>query len=209
MKTAFGLFYVAFSLFLGLPQTHASPLPLCASVTGNLVSNCGFQSGDFMGWTLTGNDVPLQLNDQYGVEGTDPLDGIAPHSGSDQAFFADLDANATTLSQTLSTVAGKTYVLSFYLAQDTATVPPYSNLFSASFAGVSLESLTAVGVEGYTKYSYAGVASTSSSVLSLTLGNDLGEFLLDDVSVTLAPEPSTWMMAFGGSLLALIFRRKG
>ena len=39
----------------------------------------------------------------------------------------------------------------------------------------------------------------------MTLGNDLGEFLLDDVTVVAAPEPSTWTLALAGVFLASSF----
>jgi hypothetical protein len=77
----------------------------------------------------------LELGSLYGVEGIDPLDGIAPNSGSDQAYFGDLDANPITLSETLATTPGLPYQISWYLAQDTAIAPPFSDQFSASFGG--------------------------------------------------------------------------
>ena len=141
------------------------------------------------------------------------LDGIYPNSGSYQAFFADLVANATTLSQTLTTTPGAMYTVAFYLAQDTTPgtgEPPNSNEVIVSFNGATLATLTDLPVEGYTFYSYTGLATSISTELSLTLGNDLGETLLDDVSVSLpTPEPSTWAL-MGAGLLGLEFaaRRK-
>ena len=204
MKTFCGIFCVSFCLFLGVPQSRAGYI--CSANPHNLVNNCGFETGNFTGWTLSGNDVPGELGNLYGVEGLDPLDGISPDNGSYQAYFADLDANATTLSQTIATVAGDRYQVSWYLVQDTAVVAPYSNQFSASFGGVSLVNLTAVPVEGYTYYSYSTVAASSSSVLSLRLGNDLGEFLVDDVSVILTPEPSAWTLLLAGAISIGVFR---
>src|ERR1700735_1560387 len=118
MKTICALSCVAFGLFLGAPQSKADT---CGSVLGNIVANCSFGTGDFTSWTLSGNDVPGQLGNEYGVEGTDPFDGISPPGGSvNQAFFADQDSNATTISQTLTTVVGHMYTVVFYAAQDTA-----------------------------------------------------------------------------------------
>jgi hypothetical protein len=181
---------------------------LCDSNPANLVANCGFETGDFTGWTLAGNDVPTESGFQYGVEGVDPLDGISPNSGDYQAYFADLVANSTTLSQTIATVAGGEYEVSWYMAQDTAPVSPYSNQFAASFGGLSLVSASVVPVQGYTYYSFELDAPTSSSVLSLTMGNDLGEFLVDDLDVSAAPEPATWTLALAGILACMLGRRR-
>jgi hypothetical protein len=208
MKMRTGFFCVAVFLLQSSAPVRAASI--CDSIAGNLVANCGFETGDFTGWTLSGNDVPGQLNNLYGVEGVDPFDGIAPNSGSDQAFIADLVANATTLSQTIATVPGYDYSVSFFLAQDTQPgtgQPPDSNAFLAVFDGVPFAGLIAVPVQGYTEYSGTVNVTDASSVLSLTLGNDLGELLLDDVSVVATPEPSAWTLALGGALLVCAFRR--
>jgi uncharacterized membrane protein YfcA len=53
-------------------------------------------------------------------------------------------------------------------------------------------------------------ATSASTVLNLTLGNDLGEFLLDDVSVVPAPtpEPSTWTLALAGVLVGVFLGKR-
>jgi hypothetical protein len=204
MRKTLGFLSVVFCLFLLVPQSKAD--------TCGLVSNCGFESGDFSSWTLTGNDVPGALNNLYGVEGTDP-DGTNPNSGNFQAFFGDLISNATTLQQIIATVAGDTYTVSWFLAQDTTPSAEYSNEFSASFGGVSLVDLKAIPIQGYTEYSYTVTAASSSSALDLTLGNGLGYFLLDDVSVTQqaspVPEPSTWTMMLAGIMGCLLLWKSG
>jgi hypothetical protein len=214
MKILCGFICAAFCLLLSVP---ASATSLCNSISGNLVADCGFETGSFTGWTLSGNDTPFELGNLYGVEGVDPFDGISPNSGSDQAYFGDLVANSTTLSQTIGTTAAATYMVSFFLAQDTAvgTQPTESNAFSASFGGVVLDNLTGVPVEGYTEFSFLTTATSSSSVLSLTVGDDLGEFLLDDVSVvkeasgtTTTPEPAAWMLMLTGMIgIGLLYKR--
>ena len=133
-------------------QSKASSV--CDGVAGNLVANCGFETGDFTSWTLSGNDVPGEAGNLYGVEGTDLVDGIIPNSGSYQAFFATLDSNATKLSQDITTTAGDLYTITFWVAQDTASSSDYGNELLASFGGTSLVDDSDVVVEGYTEYTY-------------------------------------------------------
>jgi len=202
MRTFFTLSFV-FSCLL-MVQGQGKAASICDAAVGNLVANCGFETGDFTSWTLTGNDVPAEEGNLYGVEGVDPIDSIAPNSGNDQAFFADLVANAITLSQVITTNPGDTYAISFYAAQDTAPGTSFcgsvlcSNQFSTSFDGISLMNLVAVPVQGYTQYSFVATPTDASSALNLVLGNDLGEFLVDDVVVTdtsaVTPEPSAWFL---------------
>jgi hypothetical protein len=205
------------TILLGLAAaSHASAnASFCDAIPQNLVQNCGFETGDFSAWTTSGFDVTQgALGNLYGVEGTDPFDGISPNSGSSQAFFADLDPNATTISQTLNTVAGVTYDVSWYLAQDTPPDPtltcggtPCTNLLTVSFGGTTLINVTGIPEQGYTLYSFASEATSSSTVLSITVGNTGGESLLDDVSVTAAPEPSS-VFFLGAGLICFLYRKR-
>ena len=207
MRKTLSFLCIAFCLFLAVPQSKADT---CGLIAGNLVANCGFETGSFSGWTLSGNDVPGQQDTLYGVEGTDPFDGISPNSGSFQAFFADVIPNDTTLQQTIATVPGGVYTVSWYLAQDTTPSAEYSNEFSASFGGVSLVSLTAMPAQGYTEYSYTVTATSSSSALDLTFGNGLGEYLVDDISVVQAvPEPPAWTMMLAGIMGCILLWKTG
>ena len=186
---------------------------LCDNTPHNLVTNCGFETGDFTGWTVTGNDVPGQEGNLYGVQGAggDPY-GINPNSGSYDAFGADLDVNALTLSQNLS-LAGPwgSYTVSFYLAQYTDPSlggGKYSNELNVSFGGTPFITDTAIANQGYTLYSFTTPDSSPSAELDITLGNDLGEFVLDDVSVVSTPEPAAWfLLVTAGALCVLAAKR--
>jgi hypothetical protein len=215
MKRTFALLCAAFGLLLFTSQARAVSCNLAA---GNVVTNCGFETGSFSGWTLAGNDVPGQLNNLYGVEGADPFPlpgGTNPNSGNFQAFFSDQAADPTTLSQTLTTTSGKTYTISFYLAQELLGPGSVNNLALVTFGGTTIENLTNVPVEGYTLFTGTALASSGSTILSLEFGNDIGEFLLDDVVVstpavtTSVPEPSSWALLFTGAVLASWFGISG
>jgi hypothetical protein len=173
-----------------VPQIHAGLT--CAADPENVVANCGFETGDFTSWTLAGNDVPGEQDNLYGVEGTDPYptpDGTDPNGGAYQAFFSDQYADPTTLSQSLTTVPGYLYHVSFFLAQQLVGPGTVHNDVVVSFGGTTLATLTNLPVEGYTFYTYDVVASGATSTLSLQFGNDIGEFLVDDIDVSV-PDPS-------------------
>jgi hypothetical protein len=207
MRKIYGFICVAFCLFLAVPQSKASSL--CDSAPGQLVANCGFETGDFTSWNLSGNNVPGQEGNLYGVEGTDPFDGTSPNSGNFQAFFGTLFANPTTLQQTIATIPGSKYSVSWFLAQDTDATTQNPNEFSASFGGVSLVNPTVVAVQGYTEYSFLVDATSSSSSLDLIFGNDVGFFLVDDVSVTtVAPEPPAWTLMLVGLMGAAFYWKR-
>jgi hypothetical protein len=212
MKSLIALLCVGSCLTLVASRSQATA-SICDAIVGNLVINCGFETGNFTAWTLSGNDVPGELNNLYGVEGTDPYPtpaGTAPHSGNYQAYFSDLVSNSTTLSQTVATVAGQQYTLSFYLAQQLLGPGTVNNSVTVAFNGTTVATLSNVGVQPYELFTYDVTATAASALFSLNMGNDTGEFLLDDVSVRPVPLPaSAWLMLSGlVGLGALVCRRR-
>ena len=197
-------------------------------VTGNLVGNCGFETGDFTTggfWTLAGPDIGDP--GLVGVEGTDSLDGISPNSGNYQAYFADLVGDDTTISQQLfPTQTWVGYTVTFYLANDTipdhaptvgspnsCTVPTAecNNEISVTLGSTTVFSQTNVPQEGYTEYSFNVISTTPDPTLSIKLANgpSLSGFLLDDISVVQTPEPSAWvlMLLVAGGCFFLLRRK--
>lgn len=192
----------------GASQARADSI--CDGTPGNLVANCSFDTGDFSGWTLSGNTANPG-NNYYGVDTFDAT--------SDTTFGAYLSQdsmvseNPLDLSQTLTTVVGGTYDIVFYLDQDTAPYTGYTHSATVTWGSTTILSLTptvstpgAFGLPpgGYVEYTFMEPATSTSTTLQFAMVNDDNYWSLDDVSVAQTPEPPTSVLlvtALGGLLL--------
>ncbi len=110
---------LSIAALIALSVSVPSFADVCGAVPGNLVVNCGFETGSFSGWTQSDN-----INNTFVAGAFDE----GPNSGSRFAALGNVGFNAS-LSQTLATVIGQSYNISFYFASDGST----PNEFSASF----------------------------------------------------------------------------
>ena len=152
----------------------------CASVTGNLVTNCGFETGDATGWTLTpaSSDSLVGFNSNSG------------YSGSSGVAFEAFGQQDDQLSQTIgATVPGQTYVLGYWLVdffghQHSHFAVTVSNVQGGS---QTFDEQTDVASDEWTYFQDTFVAGSGDPVLTFSGRAPSGAFVLDDVAVSSGP----------------------
>jgi hypothetical protein len=164
----------------------ASAAAVSASAT-ELVTNGGFETGDFSGWTNFGN------TGFTGVQ-TGNFNGVNPTEGGHQSYFGPVGSTGG-ITQTIATVGGNHYTFSFDLFGFVG-----GNFYSAAFDGVTLLSGSG-GTGGYGSHVFDVVASGDSTAVTFTFQHNPSFYLLDNVSVSGGvPEPASWALMLSGFL---------
>jgi PEP-CTERM motif len=161
-----------------------------AQAAPNIVNNGSFETGDFTGWTQTGNT---------GFSGVDGNPG--PNDGNFAAFFGPVGSDGT-ISQALGTLVGRFYTISFDFEPDGGNPSD----FSATWGAQTLVNLTNPPASGYQLFSFSRLATSSSTTLAFNFRDDPGFLWLDSVSVSV-PEPGT-MALLGIGMAGLWWRRR-
>ena len=152
------------------------------------------------GWTTVGGS---------GIEVRNQVAGNA----FDGANYVELDSTSNSaMAQTLTTVAGAQYSLSFAYAAR-AGVSAGSNPIEVLWNGLSLATVTANGNgqsgNAWQLFDYVVTGSGSDTLGFRAVGvSDSYGGSLDAVTVTAVPEPSTYAMMFAG-LVAIGFSLRG
>ena len=185
----------------------AAPLLACVSllllcgigVAGapNLLTNPGFETGDFTGYNVSGGDgAPLATYDQGVSCESNPTDPYSfPHSGDCAAFIRSY--SPFTITQSVVVEDGRYYAFSLWLERSNLN-GPVSFTATAQFTGGRAVKLLDLGAGYEYEYSYSQFATTlhapAHGVNTLTLAfvadNSGASWSLDDLSLTvIAPPP--------------------
>jgi hypothetical protein len=143
----------------------------CDAFAGNVVTNCGFETGDATGWSLSGGFIGVTNN---------------PHSGSFAAFAGTVGSDGS-ISQTLTTAApNTTYNLSFWLTNGGGTPNDFSVQVSNVVGGTqTFASMTNSGPFPYTQFGPFQFTTTAGApTLTFFLRDDPSFWFLDDIAVS-------------------------
>ena len=197
------------NLLRTLPFIFAMGLATAADAS-NLVTNGDFETGDFTAWTQSGvltDDGNGNL--YYAGVGVSAGQGVG---GSYGAYLGPVGSMGY-LTQSLATVAGQTYTLSWAL--DNGETLGFPNQFQVAWNGNVVFDQTNIPQQGFQAYSVNLIATNSITGLQFGFQNDPTFFHLDNVSVDVASGPTpvpvpaaVWLLASGLLGLVGITRRK-
>jgi hypothetical protein len=149
------------------PTGTPSPTPT-ATVNPCIVVNGDFETGSFPPWTNTGDTSFTAVNN------------VNPHSGTFSVQTGPTVSDGF-VDQTIATVAGEAYDVTFWLENDDDTS---TNRFGASFGSVTLVPEAIQSAFPYTQYTFTNVIPGANADLHFIFFNSPSYFYLDDVCVT-------------------------
>ena len=207
------------TLMLALASASLSAIPTVASA--QLVSNGGFEAPDVSGEpccntvppaTLPGWTVSGDINVVNGTYSSLPPGTNLAKEGTQYLDLVGQSAQGS-ISQTIATVAGEVYTLSFWYSNNIFGGAPVASAdwaIGALTGTVAHATATPLSLD-WTLFS-VNFVGTGSDLLSFTsvIDSQNGSIFLDQISITEAvPEPATWaMMIFGFGLAGMAIRRR-
>ena len=189
--------YAASIWFSNFNTGCAQSVPFSLEVTP-LVQNGGFETGSFADWSFSGN-----IRNSYVASAPLNNDPTYSHSGYFSAFLG-FNTSFGYLSQTISTIPGQSYLLSFFLDSPSGTGS--TNEFAVSWDVLTLLDEQSFTTRGWQQLQFIVEATGDSTELEFTFDNATNFFRLDDVVLTnlpptlfIASQPTSQVIPTGGN----------
>ncbi len=187
---------------MGSAPARADTIPsICDAIAGNLVQNCGFETESFPpSWDVT----PAHDSSALSIGGNS-------NSGVWAAQFGAFAHEDDVISQTITTVPGTSYALTFYWQGDPGSGG--DDHYFAQWNGETIVDVTGNSTSGYIRYNFTKVG-TGSDTLTFGGQDTGGTYVqLDDVSLVASsvptPEPMTLaLLGVGLGGLGVVRRRR-
>jgi hypothetical protein len=174
-----------------------------ASAVTNLIANGGFEAGStFISWTGTSN-----VSGGFGASSINTNLAFV-NSGLQSATLRTVGATTVnTLAQSVATIASRPYLLTYWLMNRDNSGRVVDSLTVTS--GSTVTAFADRPSFAYTQFTQYFVANSSSSLISFAYKHVSPNFYLDDVSVTMVPEPAAWgLMVAGFGMVGFAMRRR-
>jgi len=190
-------------------------LATCAAAS-SIVQNGGFTSG-FLDWTVDTCSTGCSYPGWSVVTGSNPPSGSGTTDAASTGCTFSGCSNPTTgdtISQTLTTVAGQAYTLTFYYdpGSHAGGLEGMTTKLDVYWSGTSVDTITGAAVGTWNEYTVTGLTASSVSTALEFTGQAAESYLyLTDISVTPdadppadppVPEPAS-LTLFGGGLLGM------
>lgn len=163
---------------------------VATAAQAQLVTNGGFENGDFSGWTQFGD---TSFSDVWDVQS---------HSGEYNAYFGPLDPGG--IEQSIAANPGDQISVSFFMRSEDELTP---NSLLAELDGQVVADVVDFTTFDWTEFSAVITVTSANPTLRFTLQNPNGYIDLDSISATLVPAPGAAALLGLGGLVATRRRR--